>query len=205
MKTSLAPTLLALIHAAALILSADPGSQRALGADDGGSDGVARGVIFAEQQTREAALSVRHRAMKFEPLRRFEFLADRVLPGNGSELFRLPVGFSPTHPGPSSRNYAEKVILDAASNRGESRVSIGGELISPALDLVQLADELEKLPELRSRIKSAGVEGEIQQRCQLSMLGLVDLALKDYDSALSSFDELFARVRVDSREDFSDR
>lgn len=205
MNTSLAPTLLALIHAAALILSSDPGSQRALGSDDGGSDGVARGVIFAEQQTREAALSVHQRAMKFEPLRRFEFLADRVLPGNGSERFRLPAGFSPTHPGPSGRNYAEKVTLEAASNRGESRVSIGGELISPALDLVQLADELEKLPELRSRIEAAGVQGEIQQRCQLSMLGLVDLALKDYDSALSSFDELFARVRVDSREDFPDR
>lgn len=178
-------TVSCLIHGFCLLVSFFPSDQQAISADIGSGDGLARGAIFADQHNEEAALLIHQQGMKLEPLNRFDFLADRVLPGGKSDRFRLSIGFSPAQPALSARNATQNRILQAASQRGESRVSIGGELVSPALDLVHVARELGRLPDLRIRIEATRAAGEVQSRCRLAMLGLVDLALEDPEHALN--------------------
>lgn len=71
---------------------------------------------------------------------------------------------------------------------------VWGDVISPALDLVEVSRELCRLRDLRSRVESTSPHDEVQKRCRLAMLGLVDLALKDFGRALVSIDDLFARA-----------
>ncbi len=165
----------------------------------------ALGAIFADQHIDEAALDVHRRALTLSPERRFEFLANWVLPGPDHETFRLAIEFSPTHPAPPVRTVLEEQRVAAAARDGISRVATGGELISPALDLIHLAAELKRLPEIRAKVRKAVPRDEIQKRCRLAMLGLVDVALGELDEALVSFDELFARVLASTRLEFRDR
>ena len=163
------------------------------------------GAIFADQHVEEAALGVHRQALAMSPEERFEFLANCVLPGSDHETFRLAVDFSPTHPAPPVRSQLEEQRVTAAARDGASRVPSGGELISPALDLIHLAAELKRLPEVRAKVQAATPRGEIQERCRLAMLGLVDVALGNFDPALVSLDELFARVARSTRPEFRNR
>lgn len=163
------------------------------------------GTIFADQHVEEAALEIHRRALTMPPEQRFEFLMNWVLPGDDHETFRLAIDFSPTHPAPPVRGPLDERRIVAAARTGASRVQTGGELVAPALDLIHLAAQLRRLPEIRKQIQASTPRGEIQQRCRLTLLGLVDVALEDFDRAFVSLDELFDRVMASTRPDFRDR
>ncbi len=163
------------------------------------------GAIFAEQHVEDAALDIHRRALQMPPDQRFQFLSNWVLPSAGHATFRLAIDFSPTHPAPPARDLMENERVRAAARDGASRIPTGGELVSPALDLIHLAAELGRLSELRSKIQATAPQGEIQQRCQLALLGIADAALGDFDAALTSLDELFARVLKSTYPAFPDR
>lgn len=168
-------------------------------------DRQALGTIFADQQVDDSAWSVHRRALQMPETERFEFLANWVLPGPDHATFRLALDFSPTNPAPPVRDPDDALQAAAAMRDGRSRVPTGGNLVSPALDLIQSATRLGRLKELRSRVDASAANDELQERCRLAMLGLVDLALKDFDRAHVSFDELFARVTSKTYDSFPGR
>jgi hypothetical protein len=167
--------------------------------------GPVLGTIFADQQVSDWAWYVHRRAGELPETERFEYLESQVLPGPDHETFRLALGFSPTHPAPAFRDAADERRVAAAREQGLTRVSTGGRLVSPALDLIESATRLQRLPELRARIAQAPTGDELHDRCRLALLGIVDIALHDFERALESLDELFDRVRTQTYDEFSAR
>ncbi|MBI1314234.1 DUF1583 domain-containing protein [bacterium] len=161
-------------------------------------------VIFAEQHLEEAALEVRRRSAAMTTDARFEYLSNWVLPGSDHAVLRLGLEFVPTDPAPPvSEAYAIHTWKDPASvATGESAIATGGYPVSPALDLMEAAVELGRLSEVRERILQAKVDGELQERCGLTLLLLNDLARGDFESACASLDDLGGRVRGGAKESF---
>jgi hypothetical protein len=111
-----------------------------------GSDSHSLNAIFAEQQVEGVALDVHRQAMKLPADARYEFLSDWVLPGANHESLRMNIGFTQTNPCPISADY---LSVDSDKNETRTRRPSGGELVSPAWDLVNAAKLTGRLSELR--------------------------------------------------------
>lgn len=179
---------------------------------------LAIGQICADRQVPDSVLYVRGRAASLPAESRYEFLAQWVLPSAGHTTFRLAIDFTTTNPAPRGSHgvgnlfHSRDIPTDKAFRENDSRPlsgtvrgPSGGELVSPALDLVEIATSLNRLGELRSRIERIESPDELQQRCRLSMLALVDLAAEEYDQAAKWLGELFSRVETRTYEDFAGR
>ena len=110
------------------------------GADQPSSEALALNDIFDGDQLIESALVTHQATKKTGTEDRFEFLWQYVLPGPTHSDLRVRVSFTPTHP----------VLLSV--DAGQETGSIGGQLVSPALDLVDVADQAGNLQLLESRL-----------------------------------------------------
>lgn len=144
------------------------------------SDQLARGVIFEDQHTAESALDIHRQAKQLPEEARFRFLSDWVLPNEDHSTFRLQAGFTTLHPAPP--------VADPAEMPG-SRVPSGGELVSPALDLIEVASRLDRLNELHQSIEAAPMASAQNRGDQLAMLSLIELALGDLETACTHLQE----------------
>lgn len=115
---------------------------------------------------------------------RYEFLADWVLPGDHHPGFRVVADFSPTYPPPTASN----------PDGNGFRVPAGGEIVSPALDLIHTAASLDRIEELRDSIETTTAMSLNDRIDQLALLVLFDVARDDIPSAQSLLAELFALV-----------
>lgn len=169
-------------------LSAESPARRAVGA------------IVAERDVPDSALDIHRRALSMESADRYKYLVEWVLPGESHEAFRVLVDFTSTHPAPpASDDHAMDALRVAlAKGVGETRVQTGGNLVSPAVDLITVARELGRLAELRARIEAVVPKNSAQQRERLSLLALIDIALKDFDAALRDLDALFPLVEANN-------
>ena len=168
--------LAACLIVAALVL---PPPQRAV-AEPAPANRLALDAIFADEHVRDSAQDVHQRAMTLASAARYDFLAAWILPGPGHNSLRMPVGFSPTNPAPSA-SHGIPATSAAAIRR---RVSTGGELISPVFDLLDVATELDRLDNLRARIRSWNTSGKrTDEVCRFAMLTLIDIASGDDASA----------------------
>jgi hypothetical protein len=149
------------------------------------SDTAAMAAIFDEQHAHESALDVHRRAMAMPVDARFEFLRRWVLPGEDHLAFRLQADFTPTNPAPPQI---------AATGASDAPASLGGEIVSPARDLIVAAAALGKLDDLRTQVASTSAQTATDQICQLAMLALIDTARGDLDSAGAHLEKLFPRV-----------
>lgn len=166
-------------------------------------DAAVVGAIYSDQHIPDSVLEL-HRITGSLPVEsRYKFLADWVLPSETHTTFRLAIDFTTTHPAPDTS--ADQSKVSPANQEHSARESAGGILISPALDLVETAVTLKRLDELRSRILRVESQDEVQQRCRLTMLGLVELAGGDEQKASTHFEELYARVVSKTYEDFEGR
>lgn len=157
------------------------------------------GAIFDDQHVHGSVLAVHRRAMKLPSDARYAFLSAWVLPSPDHQTLRLALDFSPSNPAPS---VSDEVPATAS---GQSRVTKGGDLISPALDLVAVAKEIGKLDELRERVAATPLADEQQRRSRLSMLSLVDIGRGDLVSASVMLDELAAIVAASPKFSFLER
>ena len=158
------------------------------------------GAIFDDQHVHGSVIAVHRRALKMAAKERYAFLSDWVLPGDDHSTLRMALDFTPTNPAPPASDANLVHLADA------SRVTNGGELVSPALDLVAVAKELGKLDALRERVAAVAVAEDSQQRrSQLTMLALVDIAAGKIAEARQSLDELAAIVIASNALTFSDR
>ena len=127
---------------------------------------------------------------------RYEYLRKHVLPSSTHRDFRMLGILRPENPVKVSweDEAASRATVDAGSNRARHRVRTGGKLESPVFDLVESARILGKLSQLRDEVLSCEVEGEIQRRCQLCLLALIELARGDEEAAGRAADQLFSRL-----------
>jgi hypothetical protein len=153
------------------------------------SDAAARAIIFDEQHADESALDVHGRAMATPIEERFALLRRWVLPGDDHLAFRLQAGFTPTNPAPPQVASPAAVGATAPS---------GGDVVSPALDLIEAAAALGKLDELWTQVDAAPAETVNNQIARLALLALIDTARSDLDSAGRRLDELFLLVPADA-------
>lgn len=149
------------------------------------NDHFALNEIFAEQHVHQTALDVHRRAMKLAPNERYDFLADWVLPGSSHGSLRIQIGYSQTNPSPASEDYP----VTAKDEDSRPRQPAGGELVSPAWDLVDVAKQTQRLSQLRERVAAWQADSQPDGRLdQTAMLTLIDIAAGDAVSADSTAD-----------------
>lgn len=163
-------------------------------------DRTALSAVFAEQHVQDTALDVHRKAMKLAPADRYGFLSDWVLPGKNHESLRIQVGFSQTNPSPESVDYP--VALrdeDTRPRQPSARQPSGGELISPAWDLVDVAKQIQQLNQLKERVESWRPDSQTNGRlAQAAMLTLIDIAADDGDAAVLSVEAFLKAVTGNS-------
>lgn len=126
---------------------------------------------------------------------RYELLKSHVLPGKLHRDFRLLGKLTPTDPPESavSKHPVDVARVQAGTQLNQTRIHTGGIFVSPVFDLIDAANESGKLDELRFAVQSATVHGEVQQRCQFSMLAMIAIAKGNLNEAARSTDELYQR------------
>ena len=172
--------LVAVCFAVVLLLSTSCYSQ------EESSNQLALSAIFAEKHVEDTALDVHRRAMKLSPNDRYEFLSDWVLPGVNHGSLRISIGFSQTNPSPASEDYPASVRNEETRSRQPS----GGELVSPAWDLVDAAQQTRQLNELRARVAACQPAPKTDGRlAKATMLMLIEICADDDPSVESGVEE----------------
>lgn len=123
------------------------------------------------------ARQIRSRARTLIGRDRYDYLAEWVLPGDGHEGFRLAGYFTQTDPSPA-----------VLARRGGS--TEGAEVLSPALDLLDVAFGLGLVADLRRRVETAEAPDLLDRKSQLALLALIDLQRGKPELAEESFAEL---------------
>jgi Protein of unknown function (DUF1583)/Protein of unknown function (DUF1581) len=130
-----------------------------------------------------AAYDVWKTAQEMAPADRYVYLKSWVLPSDSHPTVRLQVDWTPTDsPKWSTRSASGQLLQTTAP---PFRVHTGGELVSPALELVAVAKELNKLDELATAAALAAKEYSDQTRPLTSFNVLLALARGD-DQAMAA-------------------
>ena len=149
--------------------------------------------LFDAEVLADNVFAVRQRARSLAPEARYKYLRAWVLPSRGSvRLFAKLTPAEPVLPIQDEHPF-DRSRLQVAAQRGQRRVLIGGNLVSPVYDLIDTAQQLNRLDELRTEILTLQVSGEIPERGQLCLLALIEMARGDEKSAAGAADQLFAR------------
>lgn len=121
---------------------------------------------------------------------RFERLLPIVFPPYDHSI-RVEIDFTPTHPSPPviAELGLETDGPSLAFERPPSRVPIGGQLISPAIDLVEAASELGRLDDLRDLIEQRH-PGETNSKPHRALQALVAIAGEDVEAARDAIGRL---------------
>ena len=184
------------------------GSPCAVG-DEPGSGRSGRGVsstaasprvadLFEDDVLADNVFAVRKAAGRMSAEARYEFLLDWVLPSKSHSDFRLAGKQTQTDPVvPLIDDHPFDIERQRLGvERGERRIHTGGNLVSPALDLIESARELGKLDELRFAVQVSSVSGEVQERCRLSMLAMIAIVKCDEEAARLAVAQLYNRFLV---------
>jgi len=138
------------------------------------SDSAARVDVFGDGFLAENARRVCQQAVKLEGSDRYRFLSDFVLPPHSHNSLRTPVVLTPL-------NSPSLPIEPSIESAG--RIQTGGQIESPLLDLVDVARQLNRLDELRSRFEAAPNVRSKDQIARLAGLTLVSLAAAETELA----------------------
>ena len=130
-------------------------------------ESAALSAIYAEEHVPGGALSVHWKAMRLPPVPRFQMLSKWVLPNKDHSTLRLQVAFVAADHGPLD-------VLD----------DIRGGTVSPFLDLVATAVELNRLEDLRRTITDLRIDdpwqvqsayaAELSQQIALTLIEVAD-------------------------------
>ena len=159
----------------------------------GGAAGRTRGIaaIFADEHLQESVLSVSARAAAMPMEQRYLFLSKWVLPSELHESLRVQVDFTPTQPAPP----VDRPVLPVGR-----RINSGGKLVSPILDLMDVATEAGKLEEVRQQVEQFKAENLLDQKNRLAMLSLILLKQQKLEEALNQID-LFCQLSAQKQPD----
>ena len=142
------------------------------------ADRLARGAMIEDKFALLASGPVLAEARRLPPDKRYEALAAYVLPNPDHPTFRIGGDLTPIDPAPPVAGPATPAAA------GGSRLASGGEVESPAIELVATAKALGRLDELAGRVEKAKPPAGLVDRGQLVMLALVQAARgKDFEAA----------------------
>mgnify|MGYP003662904450 CR=1 FL=1 len=161
-----------------------PSPDVCLAAELVSSDALCRSVIFGEEIHSDVK-TTRASSATMASDARFEFLVQRVLPEYDEATIRIDMDFAPACPSPVTAGLLS-LSNSAASSSADpktSRVSIGADLISPAIDLVDVAQETGRLGKLRSHVSTRKPDNPDTRQAQLAMLALIEMADGDFEAA----------------------
>ena len=131
------------------------------------ADRRTRNLLVGERYINLQSEDVLRRARTRSPEERYALLSEWVLPGADHAAFRLGGEFRPTNP----------VAAEGKTNAaGPPRTFVGGELDSPALELVDTAQALGKLDELAALVEKAEAGDDIDRRGQIALKALIAIA-----------------------------
>jgi hypothetical protein len=150
--------------------------------------------LFDEELLADNVFGVRQRARSLSPEARYEYFQRWVLPS--SDTIRLFAKLTTAEPVPpvQEEHPFDQSRLQVAANKGQRRVQTGGNLVSPVYDLIDIAQQLQRLDELRAEVLAQKVSGEVPARGQLCLLALIKMARGDEKAAATAADQLFARL-----------
>lgn len=129
--------------------------------------------IVGESTVGENVLSLRQKRAGRSYEDQYQSLVDWVLPGRSHLHFRLQGSFTPANPASASGagvGVGVEFPKDQQAFVTEhqlTRVQVGGNLVSPAFDLVDIAKELGRLDELRGQVERIETANDADQRAQL--------------------------------------
>jgi hypothetical protein len=136
--------------------------------------------LFQEEFLTENLFEVHRKALAMPAAERFEFLSQWILPGPDHPGFRVSGDFTPTRPSPLARE------------PGVEHPELGGQIVSPILDWIDVARELGRLAECRQRVEAvADTDAAFQKRARVALLLLISLEQKDRVANEASWDMLF--------------
>lgn len=162
------------------------------------------GAVFADRHTQDSALDAHWAAMAMPPEQRFEYLSRWVLPGDDHDTIRIAMDFSQMHPAPpvAAMHAAVGGTSDPTPDERKSRIHMGGNAVSPALDLIRVAAELGKLKQVRDRLEAHSHTNQQQRKARAALLAVIDLHNREFDTALKSLDELFNLLETEKQVGF---
>jgi hypothetical protein len=133
-------------------------------------------TMFEEPNVAANVIEVSRRAAELNVEAKFQLLSRWVLPGEDHPGFRLAGDFTPTKP---------------VGN------VVGGDFVAPALDLIDVANQLGRLDELRTRVEgiNASVDAGYKQRARIALLYLIDVARDDVEAARANLGQLIDSIR----------
>jgi hypothetical protein len=187
-----------------LLIASGLGSRCAW-ADDGPVETVAD--LFENDVLGDNVFGLLEATKRLPVEARYEILKSHVLPGKLHREFRLFGKLTSTDPSVSAafEDPADVTATQAGIDRSQRQIHSGGILVSPVFDLIAAAKEAEKLDELRLAVQTAAVTGEVQLRCQLSLLALIAMAMGDEEAAGNAADRLFDRLLTGAFPGLADR
>ena len=140
----------------------------------------ALGAIFADEHVAQEALQIHDRALKLDEEARFELLSKWVLPSDDHHTLRMQCEFTQTCPAPMFDRSGVAQIEKSGLNRGQFT---GGDLVSPAMDLVEVAAGLNRLDEIQAVVDQwQGITPE-DKKASLVFQLLVAIAKQDATTA----------------------
>jgi hypothetical protein len=153
-------------------------------ARSGSSDQDAEGALwlaFEESILSDNTLEICRRAALMEDEDRYEFLKQWVLPSKSRLSLRLQADFTPTNPAPSVDGLFTAAKASHADRSGG--IQAGGELVSPAIELIRAASSLGRLNEIRTAVAELQSESNEQRKAQAAMLTVIAIAENNDPSA----------------------
>ncbi|MCA8996582.1 MAG: DUF1583 domain-containing protein [Planctomycetaceae bacterium] len=144
-------------------------------------------AIFGEAVLSQNVMAICDRAARMDTRTRYDFLKNWVLNLESPGGIRLALDFSPADP------VHVGSVASPASDLGSSvRTRTGGEVVSPAADLIRAARKLDRLPSLRQEIVSSAREGESHHPRRLALLAAIDMESHDSASVIAQLRLLLA-------------
>ncbi len=159
---------------------------------------VALGVMFDDEHVAQDALRVHIRAMGMDPETRFEMLSRWVLPSADHQTLRMQIEFTPTCPGPANDLTRNRVASEGEASAEHAnpvsnhRKCSGGDLVCPAMDLVNVARHLQRLVEIETVVEQWSVRSAEDEKSRNSFLLLTAIARDDQNAAEQRMREMLA-------------
>jgi hypothetical protein len=155
----------------------------------------AMSLVFGEEILSTNVLQIVRTTQQRSPEERFQLLFDWVLPSKHHQQIRLNSEFT-------SLTELTRNIDDTA---GMPIAVCGKHLLSPALNLVEVAIATRRLDELRTQVLACQPTGEVQERCKLALLAIVEIHRGDGAQARKLIEALETRLDASTFGDIQSR
>lgn len=152
--------------------------------------------IFADEHCPESALSICRRVQQMTAEEQYDYLFRLVFPTTAPEAIQIPtvrivIDFTPTDPAPP--------VASGKSPSG-TRISTGGQLVSPALALIEAAEAAGKLDELLNHLRTVPANNFLSQKNRAALFVMVYNRLGEPQKAIEEL-ERFCKLSLQPHPD----